>query len=84
MNFELKPIGLVGAATEKSDALIVLVPQDFKAGKDDLSALVAQTLKSADLEAKPGKLLALYRPMQANAARVIIEYSASELDQVEV
>ena len=56
MNFELKPMGLVVASTEKCDALVILVPADFKAGKDDLSALVAQALKSADLEAKPGKL----------------------------
>jgi len=72
MNFELKSFGLVGADTEKCDALIVLVPQDFKAGKDDLSVLVAQTIKSADLETKPGKLLCLYRPVQANAARVVL------------
>jgi leucyl aminopeptidase len=72
MNFELKPIGLVGASTEKCDALIVLVAQDFKAAKDDLSALVAQAITSADLETKPGKLLALYRPMQANAVRVVL------------
>jgi leucyl aminopeptidase len=72
MNFELKPMGLVGATTEKCDALIVLVPQDFKAGKDDLSLLVAQAIKSSDLETKPGKLLPLYRPVQANAARVVL------------
>ena len=67
MNFELKPLGLVAVASEKCDALIVLVPQDFKAGKDDLSVLVGNALKSSDLEAKPGKILSLYRPMQANA-----------------
>ena len=72
MNFELKPMGLVGASTEKCDALIVLVPQDFKAGKDDLSVLVAQAIKSLDLETKPGKLLPLYRPVQANAARAVL------------
>jgi len=72
MNFELKPFGLVGADTEKCDALIVLVPHDLKAGKDDLSALVAQAIKSGDLETKPGKLLCLYRPVQANAARVVL------------
>ena len=72
MNFELKSIGLVGASTEKCDALIVLVPQDFKAGKDDLSILLAQTLKSGDLETKAGKSLSLYRPVQANAARVVL------------
>jgi leucyl aminopeptidase len=72
MNFELKPMGLVGASTEKCDALIVLVAQDFKAGKDDLSELLAQATKSGDLELKPGKLLPLYRPIQANAARVVL------------
>jgi leucyl aminopeptidase len=72
MNFELKSMGLVGASTEKCDALIVLVAQDFKAGKDDLSDLLAQAIKSGDLEPKPGKLLSLYRPVQANAARVVL------------
>ena len=72
MNFELKSIGLEGAATEKCDALIVLVPQDFKAGKDDLSALLAQTLKLGDLETKAGKCLHLYRPAQASATRVVL------------
>ena len=72
MNFELKSIGLEGAATEKCDALIVLVPQDFKAGKDDLSALLAQTLKLGDLDTKAGKCLHLYRPAQASATRVVL------------
>jgi leucyl aminopeptidase len=72
MNFELKSIGLVGASAEKCDALIVLVAQDFKADKDDLSALVAQTLKSGDLETKAGKCLSLYRPAQTNATRVVL------------
>lgn len=72
MNFELKSIGLVAASTEKADALIVLVAQDFKAAKDDLSDLVAQAIKAADLETKPGKLLSLYRPVQANATRVVL------------
>ena len=70
MNFELKPLGLVGVASEKCDVLVVLVPQSFKAAKDDLSALVAQTLKLSDLEAKAGKLLHLYRPDQCGATRV--------------
>ena len=74
MNFELKPMGLVGVANEKCDALIVLVPQAFKAGKDDLSVLIGQALKSRDLEAKPGKTLALYRPLQANAVRVVLAF----------
>ncbi len=72
MNFELKATGLAGVSTEKCDALIVLVPQDFKAAKDDLSTLIAQTLKAGDLDTKPGKLLCLYRPVQANATRVVL------------
>lgn len=72
MNFELKPLGLVGVASEKCDVLVVLVPQSFKAAKDDLSALVAQAIKSADLDTKAGKLLALYKPTQCSATRVVL------------
>jgi leucyl aminopeptidase len=72
MNFELKSFGLVDVSSEKCDGLVVLVPQAFKAGKDDFSLVIEQALKSADLETKPGKLLSLYRPLQANAARVVL------------
>lgn len=72
MNFELKSLGLVGAGTEKCDALLVLVTQTFKAGKDDLSQLIAAAIKSGDLETKPGKVLSLYKPVQANATRVVL------------
>lgn len=72
MNFELKPLSLVGAADEKCDALIVLVPQSFKATKDDLSALIAQTIKAGDFETKAGKSLVLYRATQANATRLVL------------
>jgi leucyl aminopeptidase len=71
MNFELKPMALIGAAVEKCDALVVLIPQTFKAGKDDLSSCVAQALKSGDFEAKSGKTLSMYRPVQANATRLV-------------
>ena len=83
MNFELKSLGLVGVASEKCDVLVVLVSQSFKAAKDDLSSLLAQTLKSADLEAKVGKLLHLYRPTECSATRVVLagvgEGSAKEV-----
>ena len=72
MNFELKATGLSGVSTEKCDALIVLVSQDFKASKDDLSVLITQTLKAGDLDTKAGKSLCLYRPVQANATRVVL------------
>lgn len=74
MNFELKPLGLVGVASEKCDALIVLVSTDFQSAKDDLSLLVAQALKSGDLENKPGKLLSSYRPLQAHTIRLVLAH----------
>ncbi len=72
MNFDLKPLALGAAASEKCDALIVLISQGYQAGKEDLSQLIGRALKSGDFEAKPGKLLQLYRPSQAGAARVVL------------
>lgn len=75
MNFELKPLGLVGVSTEKCDTLIVLVSSGFKSAKDDLSLLIAQALKSGDLEPKPGKLLPVYRPVQAHTVRLVLAHA---------
>lgn len=72
MNFELKTTGLAGAATEKCDALIVLVPHDYSGVEDDLSALVAETIRAGDLRTKAGQTLSLYRPSQALAARAVL------------
>ena len=72
MNFELKPLGCAEISAEKCDALIVLVPEEFKAGKDSLSQLIAQVIKSGDLDTKAAKLLNLYRPAQALAVRVVL------------
>ncbi|MBP9061755.1 MAG: leucyl aminopeptidase [Rhodoferax sp.] len=72
MNFELKPMGCAEISAEKCDALIVLVPEEFKAGKDSLSQLIAQVIKSGDLDTKAAKLLNLYRPAQALAVRVVL------------
>jgi leucyl aminopeptidase len=72
MNFELKPLNLTATALEKADVLILLVAQDFKAGKDELSQLVAQALKSGDFSAKAGTVLSLYRPVQAHATRLLL------------
>lgn len=72
MNFELKTTGLAGAANEKCDALIVLVPHDYSGIADDLSALIAQTIVAGDLSTKAGKTLVLYRPTEASAARVVL------------
>lgn len=72
MNFELLTLDLAGAAKQPADALIVLLPAGFKPGKDALAGLVAQALKAGDLETQAGKLLALYRPAQAKAPRVLL------------
>ena len=71
MDFELKTFDLSGAANEKCDALIVLLSQSFKPAKDILSVLVAQALKAGDLETKPGKTLAFYRPAGLASSRLV-------------
>ncbi|MCM2252295.1 MAG: leucyl aminopeptidase [Ramlibacter sp.] len=72
MDFELKTLDLAGAAREKCDALVLLVAESFKPGKDALSKLAAEALKGRDLEAKPGKLLQAYRPAGIAASRVVL------------
>src|SRR3978361_1364149 len=61
MDFDLKTLTLAGAAAEKCDALVLLVADAFKPGKDPLSRLAADALKAGDFEAKPGKMLQAYR-----------------------
>jgi len=72
MDFELKTLDLAAAANEKTDVLVVLVPEGFKGGKDPVSRLVAAALQARDLEAKPGKLLHAYRAEGIAAPRVIM------------
>ena len=72
MNFELVETGLQGAAREKCDVLVLLVPKNFKEAKDELSQLVAQALKAGDLEAGVGKVLPMYRPSQVLATRLVL------------
>jgi leucyl aminopeptidase len=85
MNFELKTFDIAGAANEKCDALIVLLSQSFKPGKDVLSTLVAQALKAGDLETKPGKSLVVYRPAGMACSRAVLasigDGSAKEVRQ---
>src|SRR5512141_3076081 len=72
MDFELKTLDLAGASSEKTDVLLVLVPEGFQAGKDPVSRLVAAALQAKDLEPKQGKLLYAYRPEGIAASRVIL------------
>jgi len=72
MDFELKTLTLAGAAAQKCDALVLLVTESFKPGKDPVSRLAADALKARDLEAKPGKLLQAYRSADIAAPRVVL------------
>ncbi|MBC7435060.1 MAG: leucyl aminopeptidase [Bdellovibrionales bacterium] len=72
MDFELKTLSLAGAVSEKTDALVVLVPLAWKPGKGLLDGLIADAMKSGDLELKPGKLLKLWRAAGMAAPRVVL------------
>ncbi|MBA3058197.1 MAG: leucyl aminopeptidase [Gammaproteobacteria bacterium] len=75
MNFELETLDLSAASKQKCDALIVLITSHLKPGKDVLSLLVAQALKAGDLQAKPGKTLALYRPVGLACVRAVLAHA---------
>ena len=72
MDFDLKTLGLSGAAGEKSDALVVLVMHGAALGKDGLSRLVGQALKAGDLETKSGHLLQAWRSAGIAAPRLLL------------
>jgi leucyl aminopeptidase len=72
MDFELKTLDLAGAAAEKCDALVVLLPEGFKPGKDPLSKLAASALADRALEPKAGKLLQAYRTEGVAAPRLVL------------
>lgn len=72
MDFELKTLTPTRICSEKTDALLVLVPQDPGSGNDPLSVLASLAIKSGDFEAKPGKLLSTYRAPGITARRVVL------------
>lgn len=72
MNFELTKLSLTQAASQKCDLLVVLVPEGIKPGKDAVSAVMAQALKSGDLEYKAGKNLQIYASPLIAARRTIL------------
>ncbi|MEO7400748.1 MAG: leucyl aminopeptidase [Polaromonas sp.] len=72
MDFELKTLTRTRICLEKTDALIVLVPEGMVMGDDPLSMLAALAIKSGDFEAKSGKLLNAYRTGGIAATRLIL------------
>ena len=72
MDFELKTLTRTFICSEKTDALIVLIPENLAVGNDPLSILAALAIKSGDLEVKPGRLLSAYRTPGITAARVLL------------
>jgi leucyl aminopeptidase len=72
MDFQLKTLDAAGAAREKCDALVLVVPEGYKPGKDPLSRLAADALKAGDLDPKPGKVLQAYKPAGIAASRVLL------------
>lgn len=72
MNFELHSMDLTKVQNEKCDALILLVSDDFKAGKDALSLLVASAIKAHDFETKAGKQLNVYRPAKTQSTHSVV------------
>ena len=72
MNFELKPLSLVEAASEKCDVLLVLLADGYKPAKDGFSAFVARAGKDGDAQTKAGKLLPLYKHPMTQATRVVL------------
>ena len=72
MDFELKSLTPSLVGNEKTDALIALIPEGWKAGDDALSALAASAIKSGDLEPKAGKVLSAYRLPGMAVARVLL------------
>jgi leucyl aminopeptidase len=76
MNFELKTLDLQAAASQKTDALIILVSGKDKTGKDPISQLIAQARKTGDLDDSPAKLLTVWQPHGVNAARLVLISSA--------
>lgn len=71
MDFALKNADLAAAASEKTDALVVLVPEGFKPpGKDGLGALLAGAQAAGDFGGKAGQVLHLYAAPGVAARRL--------------
>jgi len=72
MDFQLKTLSIAQAASEKTDALIVLIATGGAHARDPLSSLIAQARKAGDLPDKAGKLITLYHAESVAAPRVVL------------
>lgn len=70
MNFELTSLSLESACQDKTEALIVLVSEAFKPGKDAISVLIAHALAAKDFDHKAGQLLVAYRVPGVAASKI--------------
>ncbi|MCB2037125.1 MAG: leucyl aminopeptidase, partial [Ottowia sp.] len=72
MDFELKRLRPQEAASAKVDALLALVPSDFRAGEDALSVLIQGALDGEHLKADAGTTLSMYGAPRIAAPRVVL------------
>jgi len=82
MNFELKPLALEQLSKLKTDALLILVSNTSGASLshsansgNPLSALIAQSLKTQQLESKAGKTLLLWNALGLSANPLILAHT---------
>ncbi len=83
MNFELASMSLGLMADDATDLLLVLVPDGFKPGRDGLSRLIGEAMKSQALETKAGKLLSAWRAPGVAAQRLVLA-GAGDMSAVQV
>lgn len=72
MNFDLKALGLAGAASAKCDVLVLPVSQSLVSTQDALSELVANAARHGDLDTAVGKTLHLYQPPGVATRRLLL------------
>ncbi len=71
MNFELKTLSLAAASKLQLDTLIVLISDQFQAGKDPLSTLISKAMKAKDFSSKSGQMLQAYASPGISAGKVV-------------
>ncbi len=72
MIFELKTAELKSIAQSKTDALVILVPNDFKAARDALSGLIQDVSQAANFQESAGKVVSLWKPAQVDVRRLVL------------